>query len=339
MGRASVTIAPPIVPVSGEFMADDVSKVPVLLIIFNRADTTARTFEAIRRARPPRLYVAADGPRANEEGRCAQARKVTEAVDWPCEVKRLYRDENLGCGRAVSSAITWFFENEEEGIILEDDCVPDPSFFPYCGSMLERYRNDERISMIAGSDFSGRNRVDGPSYYFATYSPIWGWATWRRAWNKFDASMSAWPDFKKHKGVRKAITNPIMARWFEGCFDRTYHGEIDTWDYQWTFAGLFNGNLTVCPNGNLVSNIGYMGSHTSGDGADSVLMNLPRVRFDADSIVHPSKVTANHSIDREVYRAVIRDLYPRGIISVVETYFWRMWRKVRGDKGPLRKPA
>ena len=323
-------------------MADDVSKVPVLFMVFNRPETTAKVFETIRRARPPKLYVAADGPRAGREGeaeRCTQTRKITEVVDWPCEVHRLYRDENLGCGRAIVSAITWFFENEEEGIILEDDCVPDPSFFSYCGAMLEMFQNDDRIMMVAGSDYSNRKQAKGPSYYFTTYYPIWGWATWRRAWKEYDFTMSEWPEFRKRKGVRRAIVDPAMARWFENCFERTYRGEIDTWDYQWTFLGLLKGRLSVCPNGNLMSNIGYYGTHMSGDGMASMLMNLPIQRFDINNIVHPNRVASDRSADRAIYRAVMRDVYPKGIISIADSLFWRVWKKVRGDKGPLRKPA
>lgn len=311
-------------------------------MIFNRPDTTAKVFETIRSARPPRLYVAADGPRSGrggEEERCAQVRRITENVDWPCEVRRLYRAENLGCKKAVSSAITWFFEHEEEGIILEDDCLPDPSFFPYCGAMLERYRNDEKILMIAGSDCSRRKRAGGPSYYLATYFPIWGWATWRRAWQHYDMTMSAWPEFKRRRGVRKAVRDPLMARWFERCFDSTHRGEIDTWDYQWTFTGLLNGRLSVCPCGNLISNIGYEGAHMSSDMATGALMNLPRERFEVDAVIHPDRMKTDHAADRAIYRAVMRDVNPRGLISVADRFIWSVWRKVRGEKGPLHKPA
>ena len=316
-------------------MADDYSNVPILFMIFNRPDTTANVFEAIRRARPPRLYVGADGPRAGREGEselCAKTREITEDIDWPCEVHRLYRDENLGCKKAVSSAITWFFEHEEEGIILEDDCLPDPSFFPFCGKMLERYRNDERIMMVGGSDHSMQKKEEGPSYFFATYFPIWGWATWRRAWQHYDITMSAWPDFKRRRGVRQAVKNPIMARWFEGCFDLTYRNEIDTWDYQWILIGLLNGRLSVCPYGNLVSNIGYEGMHKSKGKAAWTFMNLPRKRFDVDAIVHPDIIVTNKAADRDIYRAVMKVVNPWGPISVAERFVWNIWLKVRRDK-------
>src|SRR5262249_20722231 len=160
-------------------------KIPVLFLIFNRPNTTARVMEAIRTAGPGRLYVAADGPRdgnADEAKRCAEVRRIATQVDWPCEVQTLFRERNLGCRQAVSSAITWFFEQEQEGIILEDDCLPSPSFFPYCAELLARFRNDERIMCITGCNFQQDMKGYPYSYYFSKYHHVWGWATWRRAW-------------------------------------------------------------------------------------------------------------------------------------------------------------
>ena len=161
---------------------------PVLLIIFNRPDTTARVFEAIRAARPTELYIAADAPRENrsEDKRlCEEAKKITEKIDWPCEVHRLYQEKNLGCKRGPIASITWFFENVEAGIILEDDCVPHPSFFAFCSELLEKYADDKRIMHVSGNNFQfGKMRGDA-SYFFSEYTLSWGWATWRRAWQRF----------------------------------------------------------------------------------------------------------------------------------------------------------
>lgn len=322
---------------AGGLMSDAVSNVPVLFMVFNRPDTTAKVFAKIRQARPPRLYVAADGPRPGRDGeaeRCKSVREITEEVDWPCEIHRLYRDENLGCKKAISSAISWFFEHEEEGIILEDDCIPDLSFFPYCQAMLERYRDEERVMMVGGSDLSLRNKESGSSYYFTSYFPIWGWATWRRAWKLYDITMSAWPDFKRRRGVRKAVKNRAMARSLEDCFDRTYHGDIDTWDFQWVLTGLLNGGLSVCPDRNLISNIGYEGAHMTSGKAIGMLMNLPRQRFNVDAIVHPDKIEMDRLATRAIHRAVLKDLNPWGPISVADRFIWSVWLKVRGNKGP-----
>lgn len=165
---------------------------PVLFVVFNRPETTSRVFNSIRNARPARLYVAADGPRAMREGeaqRCVEVRRIASAVDWPCEVRTLFRDENIGCRRSVSGAISWFFEHEPEGIILEDDCLPDASFFSYCATLLERYRIEPRVMAITGNNFQPSMEGYSASYYYSIYNHVWGWASWRRAWALYDADM------------------------------------------------------------------------------------------------------------------------------------------------------
>lgn len=160
----------------------------VLFIIFNRPETTQRVFEAIRLAKPSRLYVAADGARENKAGEnelCEQTRKIIQNIDWQCDVKTLFQKENLGCGKAVSKAISWFFENEEMGIILEDDCLPHPSFFKYCEELLEKYKNNEMIGIISGSNFQKSKKIGDCSYYFSDLINVWGWASWARNWNDF----------------------------------------------------------------------------------------------------------------------------------------------------------
>jgi len=241
---------------------------PVLLIVFNRPDTTARVFEAIRLARPERLYVAADGPRAGREGEaalCAQARQVATAVDWPCEIKTRFLDHNQGCKRAVSGAITWLFECEPEGIILEDDCLPHPTFFPYCEALLEKYRDTPRVMSIAGTP-PGTHPPVSHSFVFSKYARIWGWASWRRAWRLYDVNMAAWPAFRTAHGLRKLSQRgaTFELKW-QGVFDATHQGKIDTWDFQWLFAHWLNDGLACLPAVNLVKNIGFRpdGTHTS----------------------------------------------------------------------------
>ena len=156
---------------------------PVLFLVFNRSDTATQVFEKIRQVRPSRLYVAGDGPREgyNEEEKVAKAREIATRVDWPCEVKTLFRDKNLGCAHGCSNAISWFFQHEEKGIILEDDCVPHLDFFTFCENLLDRYAEDERVTVVSGNNFQkGKWRGDA-SYYFSKFPHIWGWATWRRA--------------------------------------------------------------------------------------------------------------------------------------------------------------
>jgi hypothetical protein len=242
----------------------------LLFLVFNRPEPTARVFEAIRRARPSRLYVAADGARAGrpeEAERCAATRRIATAVDWPCEVKTLFRDRNLGCKHAVSSAIDWFFENEAEGIILEDDCLPDPSFFPYCDQLLEHYRDDERVALISGDNFQFGARHGDASYYFSRYVHIWGWASWRRVWQHYDREARNWPAFQARGGLGKVLgSRPREIRHWEHIFSAVHAGRIDTWDYQLNLAIWSHGMVSVLPQQNLISNIGFGAdaTHTNG---------------------------------------------------------------------------
>lgn len=274
----------------------------VLFIVFNRADTTARVFEAIRKARPPRLYVAADGPRSSrpqEAQLCEEARRVASAVDWPCEVKTLFRPGNLGCKMAVSGAIDWFFEHEEQGIILEDDCLPEPSFFDYCDTLLDRYKDDPRVMCISGDNFlpaDVHSRL-GDAYYFSAFFHIWGWASWRRAWKGYDVSMSRWNPEVGEKLLRKVFPdNAPLRRIWMGTFNRVAAGEIDTWDYQWVFHCWMAGGLSCMPAGNLISNIGFdeRATHTTESGHAQA--NLPTQPLPMP-MKHPATVARHRDFD------------------------------------------
>ena len=275
---------------------------PILFLVFNRPDTTARVFEAIRRARPARLYVAADGARAErqgEAGRCAETRRIATAVDWPCEVRTLFRDQNLGCRLGVSTAIDWFFEHEQEGIIIEDDCVPSPSFFPYCAELLDRYRHDERVMCISGDNPAGSMPRHDASYAFSRYPLIWGWATWRRAWRLYDVDMSNWPRFRDAGRLRGCLDDEFLQRYWREIFNRAAAGEIDSWAYRWTFSCWFNGGLTSVPRLNLVSNIGFGPEATHTLQSDSARANLP-VRELQWPLVHPDFVARDAVADAAI---------------------------------------
>jgi hypothetical protein len=236
------------------------AKAPVLFLIFNRPDTTRKVFDEIRKAKPAKLYIAADGPRVNvvgEKRKCEEAREVTEKIDWPCKVMRLYRNKNLGCKLAVSGAIDWFFKNIDKGIILEDDCLPSPSFFEFCDEMLIKYENNTRIFHIGGDNFQPHSKQFANGYYFSKYSHVWGWATWRRAWKNYDVKMKNWP-FVKKRGVFKKYWNSFWEKmYWETIFDATYSGKIDTWDYQWLYTNWVKNALSIVPGVNLVKNIGF----------------------------------------------------------------------------------
>jgi len=233
----------------------------VLFLVFNRPDTTRQVFEAIRKAQPPRLYIAADGPRPDKTGeheKCEEVRRIATAVDWECDVKTLFRDKNLGCKMGVSGGIDWFFEQEEEGIILEDDCLPAQSFFVFCDELLDQFRNDNRIWQISGSVFIPKVFNDLECDYLLTrYGPIWGWASWRRAWMEYDVNLRYWPQMKNSSHLKNIYPNNLERRVKATLGDRLYAGEIDTWDYQWGMVKNYNNALTIIPRYNQVVNIGF----------------------------------------------------------------------------------
>ncbi len=254
---------------------------PVVLIIFNRPSLTKLIFEAIAREKPNTLIVIADGPRNNEElESCQNAREVTEEVNWECEVFRNYSDINLGCRKRVSSGLTWAFSLVEEAIILEDDCLPNNCFFTFCDRLLDYYRHDARVMMISGSNLLENYKIDLQSYLFSYYGSVWGWATWRRAWRKYDENIRLWEDPQVKASLRNIFPNPQNFRERAEKFDAVYAGKIDTWDYQWTFSRLINCGLAITPKANLISNIGFGENATHTINLNSSLANLPRHNLD-----------------------------------------------------------
>jgi hypothetical protein len=228
---------------------------PVAFIIFNRPDTTARVFQAIRQARPQKLLVIADGPRidrSDEAEKCAATRAIIDQVDWECKVLTNYSDINLGCKHRVSSGIDWVFSEVEEAIILEDDCLPTPSFFQFCQTILERYRHDDRISMIGGTNYQQEHSRTSSSYYFSKYAHIWGWATWKRAWKNYDVDMKTWTECKRNNLVQSAFHDAYEQKYWSDEFDKVYAGEINTWDYQWLYTCFAQSRLSIVPNRNLI---------------------------------------------------------------------------------------
>lgn len=276
------------------------TKLPILLCIFKRPQTTARTFEAIRSARPPRLYVSADGPRDDEAGEadlCAEARRVATAVDWPCQVRTMFRDRNVGSREAIGGGISWFFENEEEGIILEEDCLPHPSFFPYCEELLARYRDDERVMCISGDNPIPISPDYPASYIFSAYSFTWGWATWRRAWHH--NSFSRFRSVDKTPVLSAIDNDPIFIEHFRKLFEKTSTGEIDSWDYVWLFSVWSQSGLTCMPKVNLVSNIGFGDGGTYCLNPDDPRANLATHEIETP-LVHPELVHRHWEFDQVV---------------------------------------
>ncbi|MBW4537594.1 MAG: glycosyltransferase family 2 protein [Myxacorys chilensis ATA2-1-KO14] len=233
---------------------------PIVFIIFKRPDTTKRVFEAIRQAKPSTLFVIADGPRGDREGeveKCAAARAIVEQVDWHCEVIKNYSEVNLGCARRVASGLNWVFEQVEEAIILEDDCVPHSTFFRFCEELLERYRFDKRVNSISAQNFATGNLNSQYSYHFSRYPLCWGWATWKRAWQHFDYEMQLWQEVKDKNILRDILLDSKAIETWNKLFQSTYNLQIDTWDTRWVLACWLQNSLSIHPALNLVTNIGF----------------------------------------------------------------------------------
>jgi len=234
---------------------------PILFIVFNRIKTTQQVFEKIREVKPKKLFVAADGPRKSREGekeKTESVRKfILKNIDWDCEVKTLFREENFGCGKAVSSAITWFFENVEEGIILEDDTVPDISFFSFCELMLDKYRFENKIKIIGGINFQDGIKRGEASYYFTRLCHIWGWASWRRTWKEYDFELNTISREDVGKAVYKYFGEKRFVKEWEHIYDNLKNKSYDTWDYQLAMSIWKDDGINIIPQKNLVTNIGY----------------------------------------------------------------------------------
>jgi hypothetical protein len=272
---------------------------PVVSIIFNRPDTTRQVLNKIKLAKPPVLFVIADGPRdtvPSDKKKCSETRLLfeDETIDFP--VIKVYSEKNLGCAERVITGLHYVFQNVGKAIILEDDCVPDLSFFRYCDELLFKYENDERVMTISGGNFQfGRKRTDF-SYYFSMYPHIWGWATWKRAWNNYDKGIHLWPQIKKSRLFKDLFPNIVSSFYWNRIFDQVYAGKIATWDYQWAFSSWMNNSLAIIPNVNLVSNIGFGTDATLSKRKDKYFkipaeqMNFP--------LMHPPFMVRNVQADR-----------------------------------------
>ena len=260
---------------------------PVLFLNFNRPDLSAIVLAAISKVTPAKLYIAVDGPRKAQQFdgiNCVLVKKMFEKIDWDCEVKTLFRENNLGCKLAVSSAITWFFENESEGIILEDDCLPGDDFFYFCDQLLKRYRFDTRVNLITGTNLQRGKKRGEASYYFSQYSNIWGWASWKRAWQKYDPDLTIYDENDARHQLQNIFTDRfLMEEWME-IFKKMKAGKIDTWDYQFSLINFFENALCITPNVNLISNIGFREDATHPN-ANLHNANLPLQQL--PEITHP----------------------------------------------------
>lgn len=294
---------------------------PILLIAFNRPEHTQKVYEELRKARPSKLYIAIDGARKDridDVEKIKNTIKIFDSIDWVCDVKKLLRTENLGCKKAVSSAISWFFEQEEQGIILEDDCIPSISFFSYCDHLLRKYKYNDSIMHINGTNFQdGQFRGSG-TYYFSRICHVWGWASWRRAWEKYDIEMDQLESFFNDNIYKSIINYPTSYKYWSNALYATKQGQIDTWDYQWVYSIWKNNGLCIAPNYNLVSNIGFdeMATHTKKE--DKSYSNKPTSILNGP--IKDCNILAPH------FNA---DLYSFNKFFKAESFSKRLMRKVK----------
>jgi hypothetical protein len=294
---------------------------PILLLVFNRPDTTLQVYNRIKQVKPKKLYIAADGPRqsvASDKNLCDETRKIFSNIEWECDVYRLFNETNKGCKVSVAEAITWFFDNEEEGIILEDDCLPAESFFYFCDTMLDKYRFDNRICTVTGSNMQSGNKWGDASYYFSQFSNIWGWATWKRFWKNYDPFLAKYKEEDVIAQLPKIFDDMFLREIWLEIFRKIKSNKIDTWDYQLQFLTFFENGLCVTPNVNFISNIGFRedATHTNNPQHHAHHANLPTAEI--TEILHPLFFLPEKDADYFFLKK--------------EFYLEEKWRKFEKDK-------
>lgn len=296
---------------------------PTLLIIFNRSDTALQVINQLRLAAINKLYIYCDGAREEKAGEFKILKEVQQTlianIDWPCTLVTNFKEKNEGPRLAIGHAINWFFENEEEGIILEHDCVPSPSFFTYCETLLKHYRDDERIMHISGDNFQFGKTIGDGSYYFSKITHIWGFATWKRAWKYYDVDMKLYPEFKKENRINDIVFHKRSVKFWNEIFEKTYQKKLQTWDYQWNFAMWCQNGLSILPNKNLVSNVGFdkMALNTVNPNHKLAAMKT----FELIEMIHPKFIVAHvepdeSTIEEEIYPNKIKYLFNK-LIDII----------------------
>lgn len=270
--------------------------IAVAIFIFKRPESSKRVLEAVRQVKPSRLFIISDGPRFPEEAeKCLKTQKIFEEIDWNCEILKNYSDTNIGCGYRISTGISWVFEHVEEAIFLEDDCVPDPSFFKFCQELLEHFKDDERIMSICGTNELRQWKAEKQSYHFSNYGHSWGWASWKRAWKYFDFGISKWEDVEVKKAVENVIFDDSQFLFRKKKFDKLFEQpDRDIWDHQWLFARLCQSGLSIVPASNLISNVGFDNEATHTKDKHDKRANLP-----SSQISFPLKHPFSVAVDRE----------------------------------------
>jgi hypothetical protein len=283
-------------------------KTPIVLIIFRRPETTLKIFDKIRQGKPSKLLVISDAPRPDqpdEYEKCEKARAIIDSVDWDCKILKKYADTNLGSFRCIASGLDWAFNQVEEAIILEDDCLPDLTFFRFCEELLDYYRNDQRVMAISGNNFQLGHQRTEDSYYFSRYTHSWGWATWKRAWKYADIEMKAWPKVREQNLLKLILDNDREVKYWDTILQATYESKIVAWDYRWTLAAWLQNGLTILPNVNLISNIGFGEGATNTVSTKNPWINLPTQPM-AFPLQHPEFIIRDSLADAFTQTSVFK---------------------------------
>lgn len=305
-------------------------KSAVAMVVFNRFDTAKKVFEQVRKVKPKKLFIIADGPRKNVKGeteKCDKVRKIFDNIDWECEVYKNFSEENLGCSKRPYTGFTWVFEHVEEAIILEDDCLPNISFFKYCDELLEKYRYDSRIMLISGTNQLGKWQRDDYSYHFSNFGGIWGWASWRRAWNYFDIDIKLWNNKTVKEMLKFKLTkNQYLTRKHVYDFLCNNSENTSAWDFQWGFARIIQSGVAISPSKNLITNIGHGEDATHTTSASSPVAGLEQYELEFP-LKHPEFVIIDEEYDKKMYKKL-----NGGYISFLKTLLKGLLEKLKCKK-------
>ncbi len=311
---------------------------PILMVVFNRADHTQKVFDRIREVKPKQLFMSADGPRThkpNEQAKTDAVRAIIEQVDWDCEVHTLFQQDNLGCRNGVSTGINWFFDHVDRGIILEDDCVPDVSFFQFCEELLERYKDEERILQISGSNLIADQFSNyKESYIFSNFALIWGWATWRRAWKKMELDMVNFDTFKTQNRIQDLIPDKGGQFYMLDKFEDTRKKINDSWAYAWFYSLLWHKGLSIIATKNLIQNVGIGGD----DATHITSSNVERYKKSSSSLtfplIHPTVIEKhNDKVAMQFFYATQKPYHLLLINKVVPLSWLKWYRKMKKRYG------
>lgn len=292
-------------------------KTPIVLFIFKRPDEARKVLDVIRQARPEKLFIVADGPRyarPDEKVKCQETRRIVELIDWKTELFKNFSKDNLGLKKRFTTGLNWVFKHVESAIILEDDCIPDISFFHFCESMLSRYCDDERIFSITGHNHLGEWKTGNHNYFFSNYFDCWGWATWKRVWEKYDSDMSDWPKPEVQEKIRQVIADD--AQFFNRCrvLDASYSGEINSWAYPFFMMSLYHNGLTVTPSVNLIRNIGFGPDSSNTTNRKDLRKDVKQFSL-LPPFIPPENIVADREYDFRRYKKVWRKTFTRKVLD------------------------